>query len=1115
MEPPSKAWSAFFAACFQRRIRADGFDAFATELHGRFPLPGPSLAALLLRPLGLQQRRQLRRQPKAHGTAHGGSQQQQHQQQQQQQQTQLPTSAVVDPLILVYLDRLLAAEYVNCSDVLYVLLWLATGAHDEQDGHHHGPPKPAAGVPGAVADGAGQHQRDGDSRSASASSSRCPPDLEEHVFFRLAKCFTAPDQPRTVADARRVLILAARWMSFLAASDSMQQAMAAADGIQHVQPQSAMVREAFGTLLLALTENQRVVGVLTHLLSKEFRQSFGQNLSLFIPFLAQTSIQISNRLEVFQKEHGLGGESINDLAGTAEKASFDAMQLEAILDLPAVNTRAGMYIFLSSLLAARPLTDDHMVLNYLNMRYKGDVHSLIVELITGSFDILANGMYRNESPHTMSVMRSFLVNKVPLLLTVLSQSMFPPLTAEYCITQALSHVDPNTFPPPSGNFNFTSDNSSLSDMRQDFLFACCLHQLIPEDSIERLLGEAPLSSLPAGGKYVKETLVAQCSTNPERVEELLNELESFDGNAGAIVGAVTEIIRNFCSTKETLSLKSICYSLSRKPQSLDVMMQFTSPASILQPLCQLLDSWKCDDDQGEYQPVYDEFGAVLLLVLAFVHRYDLSSFDIGLDPASFVSQFLDHGHLSIPLDSLTEDQNKHLGGWLKGLFEGIEDELMSTCRPQEFYMLVPTLMNQILFACSEDVLSLETVKGGLEFLLETFLLPSLVSAISWMATHALETSNRDLDILVQIINKLVQPTSISGDAQIMHGTILAIVSSRLDKCMRTLRRRTSNSHEIDTLLQAIKPHLHYERSPYSSIQEIETWTSAPGSNMRLAVKNLLQSLVTWSIAPEMANPPSYSHRQFFTATNLNGAHKVLGALLEETKTQTETGNGSLAIDVASSLICAPSADNSPVAIDWLGFPATVHAHQQQQGHPTQLRTRLNLRDALRGAVSGSGDAASLLARDPGMAEALVRLHRRVEAQLAPAATAVDPAAAAAGGAAGLHDIAAADVAAQMAAADVDIMQGMDDMAGLGGAAGDAAGAGGAAAAEAEDLERQLEMAAAGGADDGGAAAAELDAALGIDSLGGDMDAGGFGVLGDGDDDIFAGLDDIGAEMENY
>jgi mediator of RNA polymerase II transcription subunit 5 len=50
----------------------------------------------------------------------------------------------------------------------------------------------------------------------------------------------------------------------------------------------------------------------------------------------------------------------------------------------------------------------------------------------------------------------------------------------------------------------------------------------------------------------------------------------------------------------TMYLKQICNLLSKKPQAMDVMLQFTSPARIVRPLCQFLDDWHYDSDQGEF-----------------------------------------------------------------------------------------------------------------------------------------------------------------------------------------------------------------------------------------------------------------------------------------------------------------------------------------------------------------------------------------------------------------------------------------------------------------------------------------------------------------------------------
>jgi mediator of RNA polymerase II transcription subunit 5 len=121
---------------------------------------------------------------------------------------------------------------------------------------------------------------------------------------------------------------------------------------------------------------------------------------------------------------------------------------------------------------------------------------------------------------------------------------------------------------------------------------------------------------------------------------------------------------------------------------------------------------------GEYQPMYDEFGAVLVLVMAFVYRYDLTYHDIGISSDTFMARMFTKGHQSIPLDDLMEEQGKHLGNWLKGLFdsgsEGLSNDVFASCRPQDFYLIVPTLFQQTVTALSADVLSLETIKGGLE-----------------------------------------------------------------------------------------------------------------------------------------------------------------------------------------------------------------------------------------------------------------------------------------------------------------------------------------------------------------------------------------------------------------
>ncbi|TVY53481.1 Mediator of RNA polymerase II transcription subunit, partial [Lachnellula suecica] len=545
-------------------------------------------------------------------------------------------------------------------------------------------------------DGNGDGDKEGWKRWANSSTG------EEHIFLRCARPVVSGDAPKSTQEAVELVRVCTQWMETDMASNN---AMPAQQMLEPGRTENINHALALGTLLIAVVENAQVLNVLGKASApKGMAQQLSKTLASYVPVLLNFSPQGAARLELFRTQTLVAIEPV-------DSAKKD--------------------------LVARPLIDDSAIFSYLHNRYQGDIQQTIIDLILASFDILANATFRNERAQTTAILRSFLINKVPLLLTTLSSSLFPPLTSEYCITEALNHVDTNAFPTLSNMFDESSNGNMFSDsVRQDFCFACCLHGLIAESSIETLLGDVPMQSLPANGRYVKEDLVQQCLSDPERAEGLIDELEHMDGNVGAVSQAITEVIGRLCNNKETMSLKGLCSQLARKPSSLDVMLLFDKPTTILQPICDLLDNWHYDDDQGEYQPVYEEFGSILLLVLSFTHRYNLSTVDLGIrTPDSFVAKLLNQGHLSRAMDELTEQEQNHLDGWIRGLFDnesgGLGDELMSSCPPQDFYLLVPTLFHHIVLACSTKNLSDDGLKGGLEYLVDTFLLPSLIPGITW------------------------------------------------------------------------------------------------------------------------------------------------------------------------------------------------------------------------------------------------------------------------------------------------------------------------------------------------------------------------------------------------
>ncbi|TVY38043.1 Mediator of RNA polymerase II transcription subunit [Lachnellula subtilissima] len=871
------SWQTFLDHSLATRLDPETFECYVQILSSKQPLPPSPISDIFLRP------------------------------------TETNTSSL-DPRIPRYVQILLSLELVTVPSLLRALLrYSSSKVLQEQDNESQ------------------EEEKKKVQRWSNSTAS------EETLFYRLARTISSAAAPRMMQEAVELIRVCIQWMETELAASNAAQGLLEPGRTEEMNAHTM----ALGTLVVAAVENSQVINVLGKASApKGMGKELSKTLGAFVPLLLHTSPQSAARLELFRTQTLVAVEPVDrkDVEANKEIDELldEGMGIDSmvVVELPSMNSRAGLYVYLNSLLVARPLIDDDAIFQYLNNRYQGDIQQTIIDLILASFDILANATVRNERVQATTILRSFLINKIPLLLTTLSSSLFPPLTSEYCITEALSHVDTNAFPTLSNMFDESSTNNMFSDsVRQDFCFSCCLHGLIAESSIETLLGDIPMQSLPAGGRYVKEDLVQQCLSDPERAEGLIDELEHMDGNVGAISQAITEVIGRLCTNKETMSLKGLCSQLARKPSSLDVMLLFDKVTTILQPICDLLDNWRYDDDQGEYQPVYEEFGSILLLVLSFTHRYNLSTVDLGVRATdSFVAKLLNQGHLSRAMDELTEQEQNQLDGWIRGLFDNESG-----------------------------------LKGGLEYLVDTFLLPSLVPGITWLSAHLWE-SRGDANAVLQILSALItNPASISNntEASQMLNSILNIIAKNLEHSLRWFQRAEPSRQDVEPLSRALRGNLGWERRGASEHTELEIWTSTQGGGLAMAVKQTIQNLMQWGLNPGInINPANYTHRLILVSLKILGAKRLLSTIIDEVKSQTETGNGSVIIDVAAALICAPEAgswDNA--GLDGMGQP---------------LQRRLNLREALKNEAE---NAPRVSKTDAVHAENVVRLYRKVEAQL--------------------------------------------------------------------------------------------------------------------------------------
>lgn len=73
-----------------------------------------------------------------------------------------------------------------------------------------------------------------------------------------------------------------------------------------------------------------------------------------------------------------------------------------------------------------------------------------------------------------------------------------------------------------------------------------------------------------------------------------------------------------------MTLKGVCNALSRKPLALDVVMLFTQPTALLQPLCHILDGWQDHEDQGYSWRTYPST-KLTNIIKANINQYMTSS----------------------------------------------------------------------------------------------------------------------------------------------------------------------------------------------------------------------------------------------------------------------------------------------------------------------------------------------------------------------------------------------------------------------------------------------------------------------------------------------------------
>ena len=253
---------------------------------------------------------------------------------------------------------------------------------------------------------------------------------------------------------------------------------------------------------------------------------------------------MKSRLEGFAKTCDLweDEDTQHQSQSKKRKRGHDSVQFEtSVPEHHPSRTRASLLFYIDAILSRLPTIDDNVLFGYLNARFAGDNMEMFIDLIVSSFDLIAVVKRRIDHESQLRLCRSFLANKVPGLLHLISTSAMESFSTESCVERAMQRLDLATFPAQSSAFALSRDSPVLPDMRLDFLLACSLYSLIPESSIESLIGEQPLRSLPPHGLYQKQALLQQMTKDHRKIKTLILELANIEGNAGIIAHAIVEV----------------------------------------------------------------------------------------------------------------------------------------------------------------------------------------------------------------------------------------------------------------------------------------------------------------------------------------------------------------------------------------------------------------------------------------------------------------------------------------------------------------------------------------------------------------------------------------------
>jgi len=310
-----QAWAKFLSHSLASRLDPETFESYVQILSVKQPLSPANISDVFLRPTE-------------------------------------DNNATLDPRIPRYLQSLLRLELLDIPAILKALQKYST--FGIQDGNTEMKSAEAAGENNEA-----ENPKGGNKRTRWANSYAA----EEMLFYRMAKYISSGTSPKNTQEGVEMLLLSIQWMELVTTAGQKAHEILNLDGHnKHAEINATTM--ALGTLIVALVDNPLIIKILSKGTGpKGTGKELGKTLASFVPLLLQSSPQSAARLELFRtqalvalepidKKEIAASKEIDEMLGGGIELGIESL---IISELPAMNSRSGLYIYLNSLVCAPSL----------------------------------------------------------------------------------------------------------------------------------------------------------------------------------------------------------------------------------------------------------------------------------------------------------------------------------------------------------------------------------------------------------------------------------------------------------------------------------------------------------------------------------------------------------------------------------------------------------------------------------------------------------------------------------------------------------------------------------------------------------------------------------------